>query len=117
MGHRSDDCLHGVRVTRRMPAAVEVLRKPLDPRCTAGKAGRRGAYEANMGCDYTAEEFDVLKAVADFKRVRRRQYPTVCELLAVLKSRGWRRVESPGPMPEAQGAPCRGKNALGHHEE
>jgi hypothetical protein len=48
---------------------------------------------------YTAEELDFLRAIDTYKRLSRRPYPTWREVLAVLISRGWRRVAQPSGLP------------------
>ena len=42
---------------------------------------------------YDAEQLEFLRAMDEFKRVNGRPYPTWCEVLSVLKSLGWRKVE------------------------
>ena len=48
---------------------------------------------------YDDEERIWLKAVADYKRRTRRQFPTNSELLAILKSLGYRLVATPTDLP------------------
>jgi len=50
-------------------------------------------------CDYTDDENDFLRAVEHYKRENRRPHPAWTEVLAVLISRGWRRVAEPGELP------------------
>lgn len=55
----------------------------------------RRAKSRGLDADqYTAEELDVLRAVDRYKRLHHRPNPTITELLAVLKSLGYRRVAS-----------------------
>ncbi len=51
----------------------------------------------------TADEWDFMNAMDRFKRENRRPFPTWREVLAVLMSRGWRRVEENGPPPRVPG--------------
>ncbi len=41
------------------------------------------------GIGYTEEEFEFLKAIDRYKRIRNRPFPTCCEVLMVLKSLGY----------------------------
>jgi hypothetical protein len=51
----------------------------------------RPPYGAHPGADYTAEELEVLRAVDRYCRRWGRRFPEVTEVLAVLKSLGYRR--------------------------
>jgi len=50
--------------------------------------------------DYSADELDFMKAMDEYKRLRRRPFPTWSEVLAVLRSRGWRKLAEPAALPE-----------------
>jgi len=56
-------------------------------------------YVINLGSEYTQDELDFLRAIDRYKRIDQRPYPTWAEVLAVLVSLGWRKVEMPGPLP------------------
>ncbi len=47
----------------------------------------------NIGCDYTPDEVEFLKAVDAYKRLHNRPFPTLREFLAVVVSLGYRKVE------------------------
>lgn len=44
--------------------------------------------------DYTADEIEFLRAMERYRRERRRPFPTCCEVLAILRSLGYRRVST-----------------------
>lgn len=48
---------------------------------------------------YNSEEQDLIRAIDRYKRSQDRPFPTCGELLAILKSLGFRRVAEPGPLP------------------
>ena len=78
-----------IRKTRQMkhlnsPAAV----LPHIP----SKGVRPVAQETLSGADYTADEIEFLMAMDRCKRERQRPFPTWPEVLAVVKSLGYRRV-------------------------
>jgi hypothetical protein len=56
---------------------------------------RTPAQETHSGADYTPEEVEFLFAMERYKRQRNRPYPTWPEVLAVLKSLGYRKVAKP----------------------
>lgn len=55
--------------------------------------------EKDPGADYSADEREFLAAMQAYKSTRRRPFPTWREVLAVVRSLGWRRVAEPGPLP------------------
>ncbi len=59
--------------------------------------------------DYSDEEIVFMKAMDLYKRSNRRPFPTWSEVLEVLHALGYRKVESPGPIP---GVPGHLANAL-----
>lgn len=46
-----------------------------------------------VGCDYTEDELEFLKAIERYKREARRPFPTWKEVLEVLKSLGYEKVQ------------------------
>jgi hypothetical protein len=52
------------------------------------------------GEDYSPDEIDFMLWMERYKRTRGRKFPAWSEVLAVLRSRGWRRVAKPGPLPD-----------------
>lgn len=52
-----------------------------------------GSFEENHpGSDYTADECEFLRAIEAYQRKYGRRYPSWREVLAVLKSLGYRKV-------------------------
>lgn len=49
--------------------------------------------------DYSDDEIAFMRAMDQYKRDNRRPFPTWSEVLEVLVSLGYRRVEAAGPMP------------------
>lgn len=94
------------------PAAVPVpAQSPPARPCDNGRAirHRRAAEGARRGIDpttcereYSAEEFEFLKAVERYKREFKRPWPTATELLQIAVSLGYRRVAPAGPLPGAK---------------
>lgn len=54
------------------------------------------------GSEYTAEEVQFLKAMADFMKANNVRYPTFTDVLRVAKSLGYRRVEDESPSPQRE---------------
>jgi len=61
----------------------------------AKRADPAGLAETHLGSDYSDEERDFILAMERYRRVRRRRFPSCREVLAVLKSLGYRRVGVP----------------------
>jgi hypothetical protein len=59
---------------------------------TAGLAGHTITQEVHVGADYSDDDVQFLKAIERYKRENRRPYPTWAEVLAVLKSLGYRKA-------------------------
>jgi hypothetical protein len=55
--------------------------------------------ETPPGHDAQAEEVAFLKAMDEYKRVNRRPFPTVIEVLDVLRSLGYRKTAEPTQVP------------------
>ena len=55
---------------------------------------RRSAEEGEM----TDEQFEVIMAVNEYKRVNNRPFPTWTEVLDVIKALGYRKVAEPGDI-------------------
>jgi hypothetical protein len=49
--------------------------------------------------DYTEEEMEFLTAIDAYKRANRRPFPTWSEVLEVIRALGYRKVETPRPIP------------------
>jgi hypothetical protein len=49
--------------------------------------------------DYTDDEIEFMKAMDMYKRANRRPFPTWSEVLEVLRSLGYRKVEAAGKLP------------------
>jgi hypothetical protein len=54
-----------------------------------------------MDLHYSEEELEFLRALDTYKRANRRPFPTWHEVLAVLKSLGYRKVAASGALPVA----------------
>ena len=68
-----------------------------------------GNYGVNVGSDYSDEEREFGAAMDRYKRIRKRPYPTCREVLAVLKSLGYRRADATaeGQTVQPGGRSCR----------
>jgi hypothetical protein len=108
---RRDPRTHGDRRKRNIPVAVE-RRSGKDRRQEKGDRGERRRQVDPTTCekDYSQDEIDFMKAMDLYKRANRRPFPTWSEVLEVLRSLGYRKVEAatalPGlpTQPSAQGA-------------
>jgi hypothetical protein len=79
----------------------------------AKRSDPAGLAETHLGCDYSDEERDFIFAMERYRRVRRRRFPSCREVLAVLKSLGYRRVAEPGvsgQMSEDKGQKAEGRS-------
>jgi hypothetical protein len=94
-------------------SGISKYKQPKSKYCPIGGVsnGRRNMYETGT-CDetyYTEEEFEFLKAIDKYKREHHRRFPTYHEILAVLKSLGYRKQEQPNgearQMERRRGAP------------
>ena len=56
--------------------------------------GHGYTYAIHLGAEYTPEELEFLRAVDHYKRSKRRPFPTWIEVLDILRSLGWQKVES-----------------------
>jgi len=70
----------------------------------SGDRGRQ-SNEQDPGWDVTPEELEFLKAIERYQRRMRRRYPTWREVLAVLRSLGYRKVTDPPPNPDSPRGP------------
>lgn len=55
------------------------------------KKGRARGSPLTTTPDYDADELEFFKAVEKWKRDKRKQFPSLSELLGVLKELGWRK--------------------------
>jgi len=62
------------------------------PTATRKKGDRCRLQQVSMGADYSADEIEFLKAVDEYKRSTGRAFPAWTEILAVLRSLGYRKV-------------------------
>ena len=74
---------------------------PARPAPTARRVLRleNGCQENSPGSDYSDDERDFLIAMERYKRENRRPFPTWSEVLEVLVSLGYRKVEPAGDLP------------------
>lgn len=86
----------GDRRKQNIPVAVE--RRSGKDRRTQGER-RRQVDPTTCEKDYSEEEIAFMKAMDQYKRANRRPFPTWSEVLEVLRSLGYRKVEDPTPLP------------------
>ena len=98
---------HADRRRRNIPVAVE--RRSGQDRRGEGER-RRQVDPTTCEKDYSDEEILFMKAMDQYKRANRRQFPTWSEVLEVLRALGYRKVEAPTAMP---GLPLPGESANG----
>ena len=56
-----------------------------------------------IGGDFTDEEVEFLRAMDRYKRINRQPFPSFTEVLAVLRSLGYRKVAEPYEPPGLKG--------------
>lgn len=56
-----------------------------------------GISSVHLGSEFTGEEVEFIRAMETYKRVYKRPFPTCHEVLGVLKSLGYRKVDKPDP--------------------
>jgi hypothetical protein len=88
---------HGDRRKRNIPVAVE-RRSGKDRRQQMGER-RRQVDPTTCEKDYSDEEIVFMKAMDQYKRANRRPFPTWSEVLEVLRSLGYRKVEDATALP------------------
>ena len=88
--HRTD------RRQRQIPVAVE--RRTGKDRRQVGER-RRQVDPTTCEKDYNDEEIVFMKAMDQYKRANRRPFPTWSEVLEVLRSLGYRKVEAATALP------------------
>jgi hypothetical protein len=86
----------GDRRKQNIPVAVE--RRSGKDRRVQGER-RRQVDPTTCERDYNDEEIAFMKAMDQYKRANRRPFPTWSEVLEVLRSLGYRKVEEAGPLP------------------
>ncbi len=91
------------RRTRNIPVAVDRRRAASAAEKRRTSERRRLIDPTTCERDYTQDETDFMKAMDRYKRENRRPYPTLSEVLEVLHSLGYRKVEKPGAMPTGAG--------------
>ena len=84
------------RRQRQIPVAVE--RRGGKDRRQQGER-RRQVDPTTCEKDYSDEEIVFMKAMDQYKRANRRPFPTWSEVLEVLRSLGYRKVEEPTALP------------------
>jgi len=84
------------RRKRNIPVAVE--RRSGKDRREKGER-RRQVDPTTCEKDYSDEEIIFMKAMDLYKRANRRPFPTWSEVLEVLRSLGYRKVEEPTALP------------------
>jgi hypothetical protein len=84
------------RRKRNIPVAVE--RRSGKDRREKGER-RRQVDPTTCERDYNDDEIIFMKAMDQYKRANRRPFPTWSEVLEVLRSLGYRKVEEPTALP------------------
>lgn len=59
---------------------------------------------ANIGSEYTADELEFMQAIQAYKKKHNRPFPTWHEVLAIVKSLGYRKCAEPTEIPKPRGA-------------
>jgi hypothetical protein len=101
----SDRRTHGDRRKRQIPVAVE--RRSGRDRRQQGER-RRQVDPTTCEKDYSDDEIVFMRAMDQYKRANRRPFPTWSEVLEVLRSLGYRRVEEPTALPGLPLVPAKG---------
>lgn len=73
--------------------------RPPRRRVTARTGMIEGTNPTTCEPDYDGDELEFMTAVDRYRREHRRPFPTCCEVLAVLKSLGYRKTAAPLPLP------------------
>jgi hypothetical protein len=96
---RDDRRTHGDRRKRNIPVAVE-RRSGKERRQERDKGERRRQVDPTT-CekDYSDEEIIFMKAMDQYKRANRRPFPTWSEVLEVLRSLGYAKVNPATALP------------------
>ena len=95
-GERTDRRNRDERRTREIPVAVE--RRAGKERRNLGER-RRQVDPTTCEKDYNDEEIIFMKAMDQYKRSNRRPFPTWSEVLEVLRSLGYRKVQETVALP------------------
>jgi hypothetical protein len=90
---------HGDRRKRAIPVALE--RRSGKERRHQGER-RRQVDPTTCEKDYSDEEIIFMKSMDQYKRANRRPFPTWSEVLEVLRSLGYRKVEEATALPGLQ---------------
>ncbi len=94
----TDDSLNPERRKRNIPVAVDRRRQnAAEKRRTSER--RRLIDPTTCERDYNDDEMEFMKAMERYKRENRRPFPTWSEVLEVLISMGYRRVETATALP------------------
>jgi hypothetical protein len=99
---RSGESQAGKAVERRkrsIPVAIDRRNQEPGERKKHLVERRRQVDPTTCEREYTDEEIAFMRAMDQYKRDNRRPFPTWSEVLEVLLSLGYRKVESAGPMP------------------
>jgi hypothetical protein len=94
-GHTSDRRGQGERRKRHSPVPVE--RRGGSERRNGER--RRQVDPTTCERDYTDDEIEFMKSMDLYKRANRRPFPTWSEVLEVLRSLGYRKIEAATRLP------------------
>jgi hypothetical protein len=94
----ADDSAAQERRKRNIPVAVDRRRQNA---AAARRSSERRRLIDPTTCerDYSEEEMEFMRAMERYKRENRRPFPTWSEVLEVMISLGYRRVETPTDLP------------------
>ena len=95
---RDDRRTHSDRRKRTIPVAVE-RRSGKERRAQKEGERRRQVDPTTCEKDYSDDEIIFMKAMDQYKRANRRPFPTWSEVLEVLQSLGYRKVETATALP------------------
>ncbi|HEY8505752.1 MAG TPA: hypothetical protein VIL46_14300, partial [Gemmataceae bacterium] len=87
------------RRKRQIPVAVDRRRAQNAAEKRRTSERRRLIDPTTCERDYNEDETEFMKAIERYKRENRRPFPTWSEVLEILISLGYRKVEEPGPLP------------------
>lgn len=87
------------RRKRSIPVAIDRRNREPAERKKHDADRRRLVDPTTCEREYTDEEISFMRAMDQYKRDNRRPFPTWSEVLEVLFSLGYRKVEEAGPMP------------------
>lgn len=78
--------------TETKPRICTSCRQAIDVPIAIGASKRHGGCGSNYpGSDYDADEVEFIRAMSNYKETHRRPHPTCADILAVVRSLGYRK--------------------------